>query len=36
MRRTLKSLGADAQVVPGSRVGLKARLQTPQGDVELS
>jgi hypothetical protein len=36
MRRTLKSLGADAHVVPGSRVRLKARLSTPQGNVELS
>jgi len=35
MRRTLKSLGADAQVVSGSRVRLKARLLTPRGDVEL-
>jgi Glyoxalase-like domain len=36
MRRTLKSLGADAQIVPGSRVRLKARLATPKGDVDLS
>jgi hypothetical protein len=36
MRRTLKSLGTDATIVPGSRVRLKARLQTPKGEVELS
>jgi len=36
MRRTLKSLGADATIVPGSRVRLKARLETPNGEVELS
>ena len=36
MRRTLKRLGADAHVIPGARIRLKARLQTPKGDVELS
>ena len=36
MRRTLKSLGAHAQIVPGSRIRLKARLGTPKGDVDLS
>jgi len=36
MRRTLKRLGADAHVIPGARIRLKARLLTPKGDVELS
>src|SRR5262249_43569220 len=36
MRRTLRRLGAEARIAPGSRVGLKARLQTPKGEVELS
>ena len=37
MRRTLKGLGVDAKVVPSAlEVRLKARLQTPQGEVELS
>ena len=38
MRRTLKDLGGDANVanvVPSLEVRLKARLQTPQGEVEL-
>jgi hypothetical protein len=36
MRRTLKGLGVDANVVPGPVAArLKARLQTPQGEVEL-
>jgi hypothetical protein len=35
MRRTLRSLGADVNIAPGSRVRLKARLQTPKGEVEL-
>jgi hypothetical protein len=37
MRRTLKGLGADANVVPSPlEVRLKARLQTQKGEVELS
>ena len=36
MVRLLKELGADAQVVPGPRTRLKARLQTPKGPVELA
>ena len=37
MRRTLKGLGVDANVVSSAlEVRLKARLQTPQGEVELS
>jgi hypothetical protein len=35
LRRTLLGLGVDAPVLHGSRIGLKARLQTPKGDVEL-
>jgi Glyoxalase-like domain len=35
-RRILKSLGAEAAITPGLRVRLKARLQTPKGEVELS
>jgi Glyoxalase-like domain len=35
-RRILKSLGAEATINLGSRVRLKARLQTPKGEVELS
>jgi hypothetical protein len=34
-RRILKSLGAEAAITPGLRVRLKARLQTPKGEVEL-
>ena len=33
--RMLKSLGAEAIIAPGSRLRLKARLQTPKGEVEL-
>ena len=35
--RALKSLGADGEAIisPGSRVRMKARLQTPKGEVEL-
>jgi hypothetical protein len=35
MRRILESLGADAAITSGSRVRLTARLQTPNGEVEL-
>jgi len=35
MRHTLKGLGVDANVVPSPTVRLKARLQTPNGEVEL-
>jgi hypothetical protein len=35
LRRTLLELGVDVQVVHASRLGLKARLQTPKGDVDL-
>jgi hypothetical protein len=34
-RRILRSLGAEATLTPGARVRLKARLQTPKGEVEL-
>ena len=33
--RVLKSLGAAAIITPGSRVRMKARLQTPKGEVGL-
>jgi len=35
-RRILKSLGAEATITLGPRVRLRARLQTPKGEVELS
>jgi hypothetical protein len=36
MSRALKSLGAgEANIIPGSRVRLNARLRTPKGEVEL-
>jgi len=35
MRHTLKGLGVDANVVPSATVRLKARLQTPKGEVEF-
>jgi hypothetical protein len=34
-RRILKSLDAEATITLGARVRLKARLQTPKGEVEL-
>lgn len=34
-RRILRCLGAEATVTPSARVRLKARLQTPKGEVEL-
>jgi hypothetical protein len=35
MRRLLRSLGVDAAVAPGAQARLKARLQTPRGEVEI-
>ena len=32
----LMALGADAIITPGSRLRLKARLQTPKGEVEIT
>jgi hypothetical protein len=36
IRRTLESLGTDATITAASYVRLKARLQTPKGEIELS
>jgi hypothetical protein len=36
LRRTLMTLGTDANIAPGSHLRLKARLQTPKGEVELT
>jgi hypothetical protein len=35
--RVLRSLGAEGEAIitPGSRVRMKARLQTPKGEIEL-
>ena len=36
MRRMLQGLGVEATIISGSGVRLKARLQTPKGEVDLS
>jgi hypothetical protein len=35
MRRIVENLGVEATITPGERVRLRARLETPKGNVEL-